>query len=78
MAAVIIVVIPYDLAHIVDAECSGTGTQGIVEGGVIAAAVEEAMGAAGVGVKPDHLARVVIPFAKVLLLGAAKGSSRRV
>ena len=73
MAAVIIVVIPYDLAHIVDAECSGTGTQGIVEGGVIAAAVEEAMGAAGVGVKPDHLARVVDPVRKGAVVGGGQG-----
>jgi hypothetical protein len=54
-------VIPDDLARVVDVADLGTeGAQRIVEGGVDAAAVEEAvLLEAGVEVIPDDLARVV-------------------
>src|SRR5947207_14784342 len=56
-----VLVIPDDLARGVDAECNRVaGGRGIVESGVGAAAVKEAMDLdAGVPVPPDHLARVV-------------------
>jgi hypothetical protein len=51
---------PDDLACSVDALRTGAvGGQGIVEGGVSAAAIEEAVGAAGAPVNPDDLARGV-------------------
>jgi len=53
----------YDLAQIVDAECTGAvaagAGQGIVEGGVGAIAIEKAVVAAGVLVEPDDLAHRV-------------------
>src|SRR5262245_37699978 len=52
---------PDDLARGVDAECKGAdGGRGIVESGVGATAVQEAVDAAGVvGVLPDNLAKTV-------------------
>jgi hypothetical protein len=56
----VIKVAPDDLAGVVDAIRKGAvGGRGIVERGVGAAAVEEAVCAAGVVVLPDDLARVV-------------------
>src|SRR5262249_39086858 len=58
--SVVVVVKPDDLARVVDAAWSGASTsraQGIVDGGVGAVAVEEAVVAAVV--KPDDLAHIV-------------------
>jgi acyl-coenzyme A thioesterase PaaI-like protein len=60
MDTTVVPVPPDDLACSVDALRTGAvGGQGIVEGGVSAAAIEEAVGAAGAPVNPDDLARGV-------------------
>ncbi len=51
------------MAILVDAECGGVESSGIVEGGVDAAVVEEAvLVAVAVRVKPNDLARAVDAF----------------
>ena len=72
MAAAGVGVIPNDLARIVDAECRGAlGGQGVVEGGIDAAAKEEPVGAGGVSVSADDLAHMVDAFC-----GGALGGHR--
>jgi hypothetical protein len=60
VGAVCVRVLPHNLARVVDAKCLGVGGQGIVEGGVSPAAVEEAVGPKiAISVKPNNLTRVV-------------------
>jgi hypothetical protein len=70
---------PDDLARIVDVMglgALGGVSQGIIDGGVSAAAIEEAVGkAAGDYVKPGDLAMSLMPKASVMLR-VAEGSSR--
>jgi hypothetical protein len=55
-----VIVNPDDLAPVVDSVGNGAlCAQGIIEGGVVAAAVKEAVGAAAVGVISNELAGVV-------------------
>src|SRR5215831_4628436 len=51
-------VLPHDLAHIVDPACNGIAwdSEGIIDGGVRAAAKKKAVGAYGIDVNPDDLA----------------------
>src|SRR3954447_6553193 len=65
-----VVVLPDDLAQVVNAErCREAGGERIVDRSVRAAAVEEPVGAAEVTEQPDNLARTVDPPAT----GAADG-----
>jgi hypothetical protein len=59
--AAVVIVSPDDLAHVVDAECTGAkGGQRIVKGGEADAAQQETVGGAGgVRVFPDDLTCVV-------------------
>jgi hypothetical protein len=63
LKAIAIKITSDDLARLADAECAGaTSVRGglwIIEGGVNPAAIEEAVAAAGVPVRPDDLAHIV-------------------